>query len=219
MKMNLKTIGLIAVSGILLTSCKCEPGNQAVNPLASNDSIALDNSDATSNLARIDKDGNYIYDVGKLFELVLGNGSKLNVGESSTENKLYTQLNDANFKVNDDKTQGWVTFDRVNFATGSANLTSESENQIQNIAQILKAFPDATVKIGGYTDNTGSADTNLKVSADRAKTVADKLITAGIDAKRIESEGYGAQHFVCEANDTDECKAQNRRVDLRITKK
>lgn len=174
---------------------------------------------ATATVSKLDADGNYIYDIGDNTEITLPDGSKMAVGENSTENKLFAMLNDANFAVSDDKTQGWVTLDRVYFSTGKADLTANSEAQVANIITLLKAFPTATVKVGGYTDNTGDAAVNQKVSTERAKSVADKLIAGGVEAARIESEGYGAQHFVCPANDSDECKAQNRRVDLRITKK
>src|SRR5690606_3827267 len=170
-------------------------------------------------IVKIDADGNYIYEVGNLFDLNLSNGTKLNVGENSFENKFFKQLSDNNFAVSSDKTQGWITLDRVYFPSGKSDLTGISDAQIKNISEILKAFPTATVKVGGYTDNTGSTDVNMKVSGERAKSVAEKIITNGIDASRIESEGYGAQHIVCPANDTDECMAQNRRVDIRITKK
>ena len=53
----------------------------------------------------------------------------------------------------------------------------------------------------------------------RAKIVADKIIANGVTAANIASEGYGSDHPVCAANDTPECKAQNRRVDIRVTKK
>src|SRR5690606_16003726 len=152
-------------------------------------------------------------------EIKLPNGTSLSVGEKSSENRLFTMLNDANFTVSEDKTQGWVTLDRVYFPTGKAALTETSKTQIANLVHLLKAFSTASVKVGGYTDNTGDATVNKQVSTDRAKTVADQIIAGGIEANRIESEGYGAEHFVCEANDTDECKAQNRRVDIRITKK
>ena len=201
--------------GLLLTSCKCDK-NSVVQDSAATDTDQVDTSLATS---RLDAEGNYIYDIGNNIEIALPDGSKMNVGENSSENKLFKMLSDENFQVSDDKTQGWVTLDRVYFSSGKAELSDNSQAQISNIITLLKLFPTATVKVGGYTDNTGDAAVNKRVSTERAKTVADQIIAGGIDASRIESEGYGAEHFVCPANDTDECKAQNRRVDIRITKK
>ncbi len=164
--------------------------------------------------------GNFIYDTGELFSIKLPNGVEIkDIGKNSTEAKLFSFLSDSSLSVSDDKTQGWITFDRVYFETGKSNLTAESSNQVKNIAEILKAFPNAKAKIGGYTDNTGSAETNQAVSTERAKTVADDLVKQGVAAGQVSPEGYGPEHPICPANDTPECKAQNRRVDIRITEK
>ena len=70
--------------------------------------------------------------------------------------------------------------------------------------------------MGGYTDNTGSEEGNLRLSNLRAQAAKLKLLEMGIAADRVEAEGYGAQFPVCADNDTDECKAQNRRIDVRV---
>ncbi|MXO34997.1 OmpA family protein [Apibacter sp. B3889] len=164
--------------------------------------------------------GNFIYETGDIFTIKLPNGEEIfEVGNNSTEAKLFNFLKDSTLNVSEDKTKGWITLDRVYFDTGKTTLTTESGKQIKNLSQILKAFPKAKVKIGGYTDTTGSEETNKKVSEDRAKIVQEELIKSGVQTERISSEGYGSQHPVCEANDTPECKAQNRRVDIRVLEK
>ena len=80
----------------------------------------------------------------------------------------------------------------------------------------MEEFPNAKVKIGGYTDNTGAEEVNVKVSTERANKVKSVLTKLGVNESRMQSEGYGAQHFICEANDTDICKAKNRRVDIKV---
>jgi len=215
MKLNKTIFPVIIASSLLFTACKCDKA-QVVAPIANQE---LEEDEIPTTPARIDADGNYIYDVGNTMEIELPDGRKISVGENSTENRVFLMLNDPNFNVLEDRTQGWFTLDRVYFTSGSAELTNNSENQINNLIQVLEAFPSAIIKLGGYTDSTGDDATNLRVSTERAKVVAKKFLDAGIDASRVEHEGYGAQHFVCQANDTDECKAQNRRVDLRIMKK
>ena len=117
-----------------------------------------------------------------------------------------------------DKTT-WFNFDRLTFATGSAQLDMEKSNdQLTNIAEILKAFPKAKLKIGGYTDNVGDAAANLKLSAERAANVKAALVAMGIGAERLESEGYGQDHPVAD-NAADEGRAQNRRIAVRVTEK
>lgn len=171
-------------------------------------------------ILKVDENGNYIYDLGEATVVNSLDGTRLfEVGNNSSEMKLYNFLSDNNVTVSEDKTQGWITLDRTYFKLGQADLTEKSVEQIGNIALLLNAFPEAKVKLGGYTDATGSDETNQIVSTERANKIKAELEALGIDAGRIESEGYGAQHFICPANDSDECRAQNRRVDIRITQK
>lgn len=168
---------------------------------------------------KVDAAGNYIYDVGEMLEIELPDGEKLNIGTNSTENQLFSMLNNSDYVVSADKTQGWITLDRVYFSTGSDQLTATSQKQLDNIVAILKAFPDTEVKLGGYTDNTGSQQINQPLSEGRAKSVMNEIGKSGINEARLAAEGYGSEHPLCPANDTDVCKAKNRRVDIRITKK
>ncbi|GAB3016651.1 hypothetical protein GCM10027051_21430 [Niabella terrae] len=165
--------------------------------------------------------GNYIYDVGADTEIKLADGTSLTVGANSTEAKLYHMLNDAAFSIDTvDKSANWVVLDRVYFQTGKSILTDQSAAQVKNIAAILKNFPNAAIKLGGYTDNTGDAAINTKLSAERAKIVAGELVKAGAaDNQVAEAEGYGPEFPVCPANDSPECMAQNRRVDLKVASK
>ena len=89
------------------------------------------------------------------------------------ENKLIAFIEDTNRSV-DDKT--WFTFDRLTFETGKATLKPESQEQLQNIAEILKAYPKVTLKLGGYADNMGDPQSNLKLSQQRAETAMADLV-------------------------------------------
>lgn len=59
---------------------------------------------------------------------------------------------------------------------------------------------------------------NVKLSATRAESAKAALVKMGIDAKRIATEGYGPMFPICPLNSTPECKAQNRRIDVRVTR-
>lgn len=149
------------------------------------------------------------------FTLKLPDGTELNVPQSGIENQLATFIADSSKQV--DKTT-WFNFDRLTFDTGKATLQSSSQEQLNNVAAILKAYPNVHVKVGGYTDNSGKAASNLKLSDDRAKNVMDALVAAGIDKSRLEAKGYGDAHPVA-SNDTEEGRAQNRRISLLVTAK
>lgn len=166
--------------------------------------------------------GNYIFDRGAEMELKLPDSiTVLKVGTNSTETKLFKMLADTTWSIDTaDKTKNWVSFDRIYFETGNAILTTESRTQIKNIATILKNFPKSSIKIGGYTDNAGDSVINKKIAAERAKRVMRELINLGARPKQVtEAVGYGPEHPVCPANDTPDCKARNRRVDLKVTSK
>ena len=153
--------------------------------------------------------------LGDFFKTKLPDGVELNIPQNGIEAKLINFLNDSSKPVD---TTTWFNFDRLLFDTGKATLQPSSQEQLGNIAAILKAYPNAHVKIGGYTDNTGDAAANLALSDARAKNVMDSLVAAGIDPSRLESKGYGDQYPVGD-NNTEEGRALNRRISLLVTAK
>jgi outer membrane protein OmpA-like peptidoglycan-associated protein len=104
------------------------------------------------------------------------------------------------------------------FESGSATLKPESQEQLRNIAEILKAYPNVKVKIGGYTDNVGDPAFNMKLSQDRATNVMNELVILGVASNRLEAEGYGEKHPVAN-NSTEEGRAKNRRISLQVNSK
>jgi outer membrane protein OmpA-like peptidoglycan-associated protein len=112
----------------------------------------------------------------------------------------------------------WFNFDRLLFETNSATLKPESKEQLRNVAEILKSYPNVKVKVGGYTDNTGDPSANQKLSQDRATAVVTELVALGIPAVRMSAEGYGQQYPVAD-NSTENGRSQNRRIALRVTDK
>lgn len=153
--------------------------------------------------------------LGNFFKFKLPNGVELNAPEYGIENKLNTWLMDDTKVV--DKTT-WFNFDRLLFATGESTLLPESQEQLQNMVAILKAYPSVELKIGGYTDNVGDPAFNQKLSKDRAISVMKEMVGMGIVANRLSAEGYG-QQFPVASNDTEDGRAENRRIAVRVTKK
>ena len=154
----------------------------------------------------------FIYNPGNSVTIQLpNNGGQLQVGEYSTENRLYRFLADPNSVIDAEK-GNWFEFTNVKFKTGSSDITDESMTQLRNLVAISKAYPSAKFKIGGYTDNTGSQATNIALSQKRADAVAAMLKKLGAAASAIvEAEGYGPAWPVAD-NATPEGRAQNRRV-------
>jgi outer membrane protein OmpA-like peptidoglycan-associated protein len=152
--------------------------------------------------------------LGELFSRKLPDGVELNIPKLGVENKLIDWIESSN-PVD---TTTWFDFDRLLFATGSATLEPASQEQLNNVAAILKAYPKVKIKLGGYTDNTGDPAANLKLSDDRAKSVEAELVKLGIDPARMQAEGYGQDHPVAD-NKTEEGRQLNRRISLRVTEK
>ncbi|MBK7093510.1 MAG: OmpA family protein [Saprospiraceae bacterium] len=165
----------------------------------------------------VDAAGNWVTYLGKEITLSLPDKSELKVGEKSVENKLVEFIKTGTTDETKLKNT-WFTFDRLYFEKGKSTLTAESQSQLKNIAAILKAYPKVNIKLGGYTDSDGDDAMNMKLSDQRAKSASFELQKLGVSSKRLASEGYGEQHPVCAANDTPECKSQNRRIDIRVTK-
>jgi outer membrane protein OmpA-like peptidoglycan-associated protein len=106
-----------------------------------------------------------------------------------------------------------LVLEGVNFATGKAELTPESQAILDGVAESLVANEEIKVQVGGHTDNTGSAAVNKRLSAARAETVRAYLESKGVAADRLTARGYGPSKPVA-SNKTAEGRAQNRRVEL-----
>jgi OmpA-OmpF porin, OOP family len=153
--------------------------------------------------------------LGEMVQVKLPDGTVLNAPSLGVEARLVKYLNDPSAQVSDDK---WFDFDRLLFDTGKTSLQPASQEQLNNIAQIMKAYPGVKIRIGGYTDNTGNADQNVKLSQERADNVMAALTTLGVDASRMDAKGYGEANPIAD-NSTEEGRQKNRRISLRVTEK
>jgi len=162
----------------------------------------------------LNENGDFVYETGNIQEIKLKGGKTITLGEGSSLFQLYSAIKQKDKSLTDPN--NWYTIENLYFETGSSDLKAGSELQLNNLAEILNDYPELKIKLGGYTDNTGNEEGNQKLSNLRAQTAKLKLLELGISSERVEAEGYGSQHPVCEANDTDECKAKNRRIDVRV---
>ncbi|QNS42286.1 sodium-translocating pyrophosphatase [Chryseobacterium manosquense] len=196
-----------------LESLMANAGTMAATTVAVQGMNAGTSLEAQEVKGSLNEEGDFVYDTGDIQEIKLTNKS-IAIGENSQLYALYNGVKLEDQKILDPNQ--WYTIENLYFQSGSGDLKPGSEAQLNNLAEIMNAYPNLKVKLGGYTDNTGNESSNLKLSNLRAQTAKLKLLEMGISADRIEAEGYGSQFPVCEANDTDECKAQNRRIDVRV---
>ena len=154
--------------------------------------------------------------VRESLKVELPDGTMLDAYKGGIEDQLVAFLKDSSAVVSKDK---WFDFDNLNFNTGTAEITAESQAQINNIAAILKAFPKAKIKIGGYTDKTGDDAANMKLSKERAEAVKKALTTAGVGKQVTDAEGYGSQYAKAAADAPESDRVHDRRVSVSVREK
>ena len=102
------------------------------------------------------------------------------------------------------------------FDTGKSALKPEAKTNLQQMADIMKKYPENVLTINGYTDNTGSSKVNDELSENRAKAVRTQLIAAGMPESVISTSGKGSSGAIGD-NSTADGRKQNRRVEIEIT--
>ncbi len=105
--------------------------------------------------------------------------------------------------------------DGVTFDVGSATLQPAFRATLDQVAQSLIQYPNSLVDVYGHTDSTGSDAFNQTLSENRARTVMNYLISCGVPAARLRSQGFGETMPVA-SNDTADGRARNRRVEIKI---
>ena len=146
----------------------------------------------------------------------LPNGVELNANKGGIEDLLVAFLWDANSKPGNDN---WFDFTDLNFKFGTAEIEPASRKEVDNIAEILKAFPKAKIKIGGYTDKVGDEAANKKLSGERAAAVAAALKDLGVGDQIEGSEGYGSEFAKFPASAPEEDRVKDRRVSVSVRAK
>ena len=151
--------------------------------------------------------------VAKISALQLPGGLSISVPEGSFNFSVANWLASPDTKV-----PKRFVFDNLNFETGTTQLTPESVPTVNNLVSVLKAYPGTAVALEGYTDNTGDAGANQKLSLDRATAVKQLLVTGGVDDARVSANGFGQESPIA-PNDTEQGRAKNRRLELVVVKR
>ena len=111
--------------------------------------------------------------------------------------------------------KGSIDLYGIFFDVDKTDIKPDSAKTLDEVASLLKIDHSLKLEISGHTDNTGTAEHNMKLSDGRAHAVVDALVkTYGIDAARLEAKGYGDTKPVA-PNDTEDGRAKNRRVELK----
>ncbi len=109
-----------------------------------------------------------------------------------------------------------VNLPDVTFAVDSTAISPRMREVLDDVAASMIQYPNSLIDVMGHTDSTGSEQYNLDLSRRRAESVANFLVSRGVARARIETIGYGESYPVAD-NTTEAGRAQNRRVEIRIT--
>lgn len=101
----------------------------------------------------------------------------------------------------------------ISFNSGKFSFKAGVVKELDGVVEIMKAFSSVNFNIEGYTDSVGSDTLNLKLSKARANAVKEYLISNGIDASRLNAEGYGEERPIA-SNKTATGRSVNRRVEI-----
>jgi outer membrane protein OmpA-like peptidoglycan-associated protein len=109
-----------------------------------------------------------------------------------------------------------ISLENIRFSADSAILAATELGKIDRISELLKTYPERDIIVEGHTALAGTAEGRKKLSEDRARSVAERLVQLGArDATRIQIQGRGAELPIAD-NSTDAGMARNRRVEIII---
>lgn len=206
---------LLALAAVFLWKQCNKPAEQTT---ATTDSTAV----ATDSVSTMMPTDSAMVSTNKVDEDIDLNGVALKGYRGGMEDSMISFLKSGGYtNAADDAVlkDTWYTFDKVNFKMGSSTeLEAGSQVQLDNLVAILKAYPDAKIKVGGYTDKVGDEANNVKLSTARANYIKSALEKAGVGAQVIGAEGYGSKFATVAATASDAERAIDRKMAVRFAK-
>ena len=106
----------------------------------------------------------------------------------------------------------------INFKKNSAAITKPSFKVLAGSVKVLKEYTDLRIEISGHTSSEGELEKNLVLSQERAESVKEYLVSAGVDASRVETKGFGPEQPIA-PNATKKGREQNRRIEFKLLMK
>ncbi len=184
--------------------------------------VAGDSLSTTTDTSSMPMDTANTMSTTKTDENIDLNGTMLKGYKGGMEDNMITFLKSGSYaSAADDAAlkDNWYNFDHVNFKMGSSTeLEAGSQGQLENLVAILKAYPEAKIKIGGYTDKVGNEAANVKLSGERATYIKDWLAKQGVASQVTGADGYGSEFATVDASASDAERAADRKMAVRFTK-
>jgi hypothetical protein len=112
---------------------------------------------------------------------------------------------------------GTIVLTHLIFEQGKAVINPKSFTELDEVAAMLKENPKMEIQLEGHTDNQGNAEANMKLSQSRVDAVKKYLTSKGIAKDRVQTKAFGGSKPIATDN-TEEARAKNRRVEMRVLK-
>ncbi|MFK7785936.1 MAG: OmpA family protein [Crocinitomicaceae bacterium] len=158
-------------------------------------------------------DSTYVYSVGQWLDLGEAHETWVEVVQLGYDDAtIYSSKRET---LKDLPLNKYFVIENVEFESSQWRVTKETKDKLEILVLLLKEFEGVKLLINAHTDATGPAGDNLVLSEKRAKSIADYLAENGIDASRIEHEGFGEERPKY-TNKTKEGRAKNRRVEFKL---
>lgn len=187
----LLALGLLA---LLFALSRCGRDEAAVAPVVTNETETVTNTTTT---AAPKGTGNLNLPGGRVLAVTPG-GVNEQVG---------------GFLAGTEATPRTFQFDRLNFDTARSEVRAQDQEDLNQMAQILQAYPNARIRVVGYADARGPDPANQQLGLARANAVKAALSAKGVAADRVETASGGEQDPV-DTNATAEGQAENRRTEV-----
>jgi outer membrane protein OmpA-like peptidoglycan-associated protein len=142
--------------------------------------------------------------------------------QNIANNKQQIDANIKDIQENTDRFMALSEYDvkgqaTVKFKVGSAKVAAEDEEQLKQLAQTATGLKGYIIEVTGYTDSTGSAEMNTKLSENRARAVVNYLVQQGnVPVRHIVAPGAMGEYGEAAPNETKDGRAENRRVEVKV---
>lgn len=166
--------------------------NQKTEDVIAGANVTLIGSDGTNVERKTENDGTFTFKLAPNtdYRIVTKRGGFLNAkGKETTKGVTDSKEFKMDIFMSPDDSR--IDLPGIMYDFGKWNLRPESMVALEELVEILNDNPNITIEIGSHTDARGSDQANMELSAKRAKSVVDFLITYGIDEERLTSKGYG----------------------------
>lgn len=110
---------------------------------------------------------------------------------------------------------GTIVLNHLIFAQGRSVIDPKSFPELDEVVAMLKENSKMEIQLEGHTDNRGNADANVKLSQSRVDAVKKYMVSKGIGKNRVMTKAFGGSKPIA-TEDTEEARAKNRRVEMRV---